>query len=233
MNLFKLLRHIETGDCDAPAPAALLSPLQRLRQRTGSDQAGLFVDEQDAFSAAMALARLWGERHRRGQCGIVVASGGRFDELIESAATHFSGVPFNDLAAIDAAVDSNTVAIVLEPIQGDSVITPASLAYVKGVEKLCRDLNILLILNEAWGTVGQHGGLLSEDTYGARADIVVLGDHSNRSPRSAALLARGHACTAQIVDLPGCVPEPTSVFHPRNVPPAQPRLHSGHSGLMA
>ena len=233
MNLVKLLRQAQTEAGDVLVAPALLSPLQRLRQRTHSDQAGLFVDEQDAFTGAITLARKWGERHRRGKCGVVVASGGRFDVLIESMASHFSCVPFNDLVAIDAAVDSNTVAIVLEPIQGSAVVTPASQAYVKGVEKLCRELNILLILNEARGTVGQHGGLLCEDAYEVSADIVVLGDHSNRSPRSAALLARGHACTAQIEQLPGCVPEPTSMRPSRTTSNAKPQRHAVPTSLMA
>jgi len=233
MNLFKLLQR---ADADRAVPVespALLSPLQRLRQRTGSDQAGLFVDEEGAFGGAMTLARKWGEHHRRGQCGVVVASGGRFDPLIESMATGFSRVPFNDLAAMAAAVDSTTVAVVLEPIQGDSVVTPASQAYVQGVAKLCRELDILLIFNEARGTVGQQGGLLSEDFYGVRADIVVLGDHSNRSPRSAALLARGAACTAAVDDLPGWVQEPTSIqpAGPRQL--ARPQRHAMPSALMA
>ncbi|WP_346832979.1 aminotransferase class III-fold pyridoxal phosphate-dependent enzyme [Pseudomonas abietaniphila] len=233
MNLFKLLR---SADAERAVPVdspALLSPLQRLRQRTGSDQAGLFADEEGAFGGAMTLARKWGERHRRGQCGVVVASGGRFDPLIESMATGFSHVPFNDLAAMAAAVDSTTVAVVLEPIQGESVVTPASQAYVQGVAKLCRELNILLVFNEARGTVGQQGGLLCEDMYGVRADIVVLGDHSNRSPRSAALLARGHACTAVIDELSGWVEEPTSVGPSRPVQRAKPQRQALSSALMA
>lgn len=222
MNLLKLLRH-SVADDDVSEQPALLSPLQRLRQRTASDEVGFFVAEHDACAGAMTLARTWGERHRRGACGVVVASGGRFDELIESMASDFSRVPFNDLAAINAAVDSQTVAIILEPIQGDSVVTPASSAYVQGVATLCRELNILLILNEARGTVGPNGGLLSEDTYDVRADIVVLRDHSNRSPRSSALLARGHACTALIEEMPGCVPESASPRQPRAIPSQQPQ----------
>lgn len=231
MNLFKLLRNTETENEVGEQPA-LLSPLQRLRQRTCSDQAGLFLAEHDAFAAAMTLARKWGELHRRGECGVVVASGGRFEGLIESMASHFCRVPFNDLLAMDAAVDSRTVAIILEPIQGESVVTPASHAYVQGVEKLCRELNMLLIFNEARGTIGQHGGLLCEDTYGAGADIVVLGDHSNRSPRSSALLARGHACTARIEELPGFVQEPIS-RPTRIAAPAKAQRQSVPSGLMA
>jgi acetylornithine/N-succinyldiaminopimelate aminotransferase len=233
MILFKRLR---STDADRAVPVdspALLSPLQRLRQRTGSDQAGFFADEEGAFGGAMTLARKWGERHRRGQCGVVVASGGRFDPLIESMATGFSRVPFNDLSAMAAAVDSTTVAVVLEPIQGESVVMPASQAYVQGVATLCRELNILLIFNEASGTVGQQGGLLCEDAYGVRADIVVLGDHSNRSPRSAALLARGAACTAMVDELPGWVEEPTSIQSARPRQSAKPQRHAVPSALMA
>lgn len=233
MNLFKRLRSTE-ADRNRPIDSpALLSPLQRLRQRTGSDQAGLFADEESAFGGAMALARKWGERHRRGQCGVVVASGGRFDPLIESMATGFSRVPFNDLTAMAAAVDSTTVAVVLEPIQGENIVTPASQAYVQGVANLCRELNILLILNEARGTVGQQGGLLCEDAYGVRADIVVLGDHSNCSPRSAALLARGAACTVVIGELPGWVDEPTSVRPSRHAQPAKSHRQAVPRALMA
>lgn len=202
---------------------SLLSPLQRLRLRTGCDEAGLFASESDACAAAMTLARKWGERHRRGKCGVVLASGGRFDGLIESMVSDCFKVPFNDLAAVDAAVDSATVAIVLEPIQGQSVVTPAFQAYVQGVAKLCRELNILLILNDARGSTGQQGGLLCEEAYGISADIVVLGDYSNCSPRSAALLARGHAYTADLDRLPGFVPEPVSHHAPRPAPRPQPK----------
>jgi acetylornithine/succinyldiaminopimelate/putrescine aminotransferase len=217
---------------DSVSTPSLVSPLQRLRQRTGCDDAGLFASESDACAAAMALAQKWGERHRRGKCGVVLASGGRFDALIESMASAFCRVAFNDLVAMDAAIDSSTVAIVLEPIQGQSVVTPASQAYVQGVAKLCRELNILLILNDARGTSGQQGGLLCEEAYGVTADIVVLGDHTNCSPRSAALLVRGHARTAEVDRLPGFVPEPVSTHRPqvsRPKPQAMPYL----PGLLA
>lgn len=232
MNLLKLLRS-SGADHSLSEQPVLLSPLQRLRQRTASDDAGFFVAEHDACAAAMTLARQWGERHRRGECAVVVASGGRFDDLIQSLSSDFCAVPFNDLSAISAAVDSKTVAIVLEPIQGQSVLTPASSAYVQGVAALCRQLNILLIFNEAQAGVGHSGGLLSEDTYGVRADIVVLRDHSNRSPRSSALLARGTACTTPIEGLRGCVVESASAPAPRSVSSLKPGRHSVVNALMA
>ncbi|MFJ5299727.1 aminotransferase class III-fold pyridoxal phosphate-dependent enzyme [Pseudomonas sp. NPDC088368] len=233
MNLFNRQRQASAEGIDGAESLALLSPLERLRQRTKSDEAGLFSAEQDACAAALTLARRWGELHRRGECGIVVASGGRFDRLIESMAADVSRVPFNDLSAMEAAVDSRTVAIILEPIQGSSVVTPASHAYLQGVERLCRALNILLILNEARGPIGQHGGVLCEDSYGVRADIVVLGDHSNRCPRSPALLVRGQACAGRIDQLPGFVPEPVSSLSARRPPVITPLLTTVFDGLMA
>ncbi|TDV59554.1 aminotransferase class III-fold pyridoxal phosphate-dependent enzyme [Pseudomonas sp. LP_7_YM] len=231
MNLSRLLRNCVAKE-GAREQSPLLSPLQRLRQRTDSDQSGLFVAEQQACAAAMTLARQWGERHRRGECGVVVACGGRFDELIESMVSDFRRVPFNDLLAMEAAVDSRTVAIILEPMQGDSVVTPASHAYVQGVERLCRELNILLILHETRGTRGQSGGLFCEDTYNVRADILVLGDYSSCSPRCSALLARGHACTAEIEELQGYVHEPISRPTPV-APPAKALRQPVPTGLMA
>ncbi|RAU46242.1 MULTISPECIES: aminotransferase class III-fold pyridoxal phosphate-dependent enzyme [unclassified Pseudomonas] len=234
MNLFKRLRSVAESPSSVAEPSSLLPPLERLRQRTGSDEAGFFAAEYDAFTGAMKLARLWGERHRRGHCGVLSASGGRFDGLLESLATDFCRVPFNDLAAVEAAVDSRTVAIVLEPIQGETVVTPATHTYVRGMERLCRALNILLILNVARGTPGPLGGLLCEEAYGVRGDIVVVGDHSNRSPRIAALLARDHACMAPMNVLPGYVQQPSSdVRAAYSVAPIRPQRALLPRGLMA
>lgn len=109
------------------------------RQAPGSRQ---------AFTDAMLHARSWGERYRRGAFGIVVASSDQSDSLIESMAPDFCQVPFGDLSAVDAAVDSLTVAIVLQTPPGGALGESDQDAYIQGVEKLCRDLNILLIRND-------------------------------------------------------------------------------------
>jgi acetylornithine/N-succinyldiaminopimelate aminotransferase len=72
-------------------------------------------------------------------------------------------------------VDSRTVAIMLEPIQGEAGVIPATQEYLKGVETLCRELGILLILDEVQTGIGRCGALLAEETYGVRADIITLG----------------------------------------------------------
>jgi len=112
-------------------------------------------------------------------------------------------VPFNDLPALHAAVDARTVAIMLEPIQGEAGVIPATEHYLKGVERLCRDLGILLILDEVQTGIGRCGALLAEQVYGVRADITVLGKGLGGGVPLAALLARGKACCFEVGELDG------------------------------
>lgn len=196
----------------------MLSLAERLCASTGSDQAYLLNSGSEACEAAIKLARKWGQLHRGGASRIIVAKQGchgrslatisasdscnlanRFAPLLPG----FDQVPFNDLPALHAAVDAQTVAIMLEPIQSDAGVIPASEHYLKGVERLCRDLGILLILDEVQTGIGRCGSLLAEQSYGVRADIVVLGKGLGGGVPLAALLARGEACCFDAGELGG------------------------------
>ncbi|QXH35450.1 aspartate aminotransferase family protein [Pseudomonas muyukensis] len=196
---------------------ALLSLVEQLCQSTGSDQAYLLNSGAEACEGAIKLARKWGQLHRNGAYHIITASQGCHGRSLgalsasdplpcnrcEPGLPGFSKVPFNDLAALHAAVDSRTVAIMLEPIQGEAGVIPASADYLKGVERLCRELGILLILDEVQTGIGRCGALLAEQTYGVRADIVTLGKGLGGGVPLAALLARGSACCAAPGELAG------------------------------
>lgn len=195
----------------------LLSLVNRLCQSTGSDQAYLLNSGAESCEGAIKLARKWGQLHRNGAYHIITArqschgrSLGALSASDPSACNRcepglpgFSKVPFNDLAALHAAVDSRTVAIMLEPIQGEAGVIPATQHYLKGVERLCRELGILLILDEVQTGVGRCGALLAEQTYGVRADIITLGKGLGGGVPLAALLARGTACCAEAGELEG------------------------------
>ncbi len=188
-----------------------------LCERTGSDQAYLLNSGAEACEGAIKLARKWGQLHRNGAYHIITASQGSHGRSLGTLAASdplpcnrcepglpgFSKVPFNDLAALHAAVDSRTVAIMLEPIQGEAGVIPATRHYLKGVERLCRELGILLILDEVQTGVGRCGTLLAEETYGVRADIITLGKGLGGGVPLAALLARGTACCAEAGELEG------------------------------
>lgn len=196
----------------------MLRLAELLCQRTGSDQVYLLNSGTEACEGAIKLARKWGQRHRNGAYRIITASQGCHghslgamsasgragcEDLFEPKLPGFCKVPFNDLPALHAAVDAQTVAIMLEPIQGDAGVIPASEHYLKGVERLCRELGILLILDEVQTGVGRCGALLAEETYGVRADIVTLGKGLGGGVPLAALLARGTACCVEPGELDG------------------------------
>ncbi|MGF6126754.1 acetylornithine/N-succinyldiaminopimelate aminotransferase [Pseudomonas frederiksbergensis] len=197
---------------------SMLNLAERLCTSTGSDQAYLLNSGSEACDAAIKLARKWGQLHRGGASRIIVANKGchgrslgtisasdsstlinRFEPLLPG----FSHVPFNDLPALHAAVDARTVAIMLEPIQSEAGVIPADEHYLKGVERLCRELGILLILDEVQTGIGRCGNLLAEQSYGVRADIVVLGKGLGGGVPLAALLARGKACCFDIGEMTG------------------------------
>ncbi|TLP58097.1 MULTISPECIES: aspartate aminotransferase family protein [Pseudomonas] len=196
---------------------SLLSLAEQLCQSTGSDQAYLLNSGAEACEGAIKLARKWGQRHRNGAYHIITASQACHGRSLgalsasdplpcnrcEPGLPGFSKVPFNDLAALHAEVDSRTVAIMLEPIQGEAGVIPATREYLQGVERLCRELGILLILDEVQTGAGRCGALLAEQTYGVRADIITLGKGLGGGVPLAALLARGSACCAEPGELQG------------------------------
>jgi len=193
-----------------------LNLAERLCHSTGSDQVYLLNTGSEACEAAIKLARKWGQLHRGGASRIITASGSCHghgfaalsasdyqDNRFEPRLPGFDRVPFNDLPALHAAVDAQTVAIMLEPVQAAAGVLPATEHYLKGVERLCRELGILLILDEVQTGMGRCGRLLAEQLYGVRADIVVMGKGLGGGVPVAALLARGSACCFEPGELDG------------------------------
>ncbi|MDY6974180.1 MAG: aspartate aminotransferase family protein, partial [Thermodesulfobacteriota bacterium] len=93
-----------------------------------------------------------------------------YDPLVEG----FKFVPFNDLPSLEQAIDGSVCAVMLEPIQGEGgVICPVP-DYLEGVERLCRDRNVLLILDEVQVGMGRTGRLFAHEHYGITPDIMTL-----------------------------------------------------------
>ena len=197
---------------------AMLDLAELLCESTASDQVHFLNTGAEANEGAIKLARKWGQLHRGGAHRIITAThschgrsfgamsasgSGTFDNRFEPQMPGFINVPFNDLPALHAAVDAQTVAIMLEPVQSDAGVIPATEHYLKGVERLCRELGILLILDEVQTGMGRCGTLLAEQSYGVRADIITLGKGLGGGVPLAALLARGKACCLEPGELGG------------------------------
>jgi acetylornithine/N-succinyldiaminopimelate aminotransferase len=86
----------------------------------------------------------------------------------------FTYVPFNDLNAVEQAITPATAAIMLELVQGEGGVQVADQAYVKSLHALCRDRDILLILDEVQTGMGRTGTLFAYEHYGIQPDIMTL-----------------------------------------------------------
>ena len=83
-----------------------------------------------------------------------------------------SQVPYNDLDALKAAIDDETAAIMLEPMQGEGGVTPSNAEYLRAVRQLCDDNGILLIFDEVQTGVCRTGSFYCYEQYGVTPDIM-------------------------------------------------------------
>jgi len=81
-------------------------------------------------------------------------------------------VPFNDLDAVKAVIDDHTCAIVVEPIQGEGGVMPATPEFMQGLRALCDEHHALLVLDEVQSGMGRSGKLFAYEHYGIRPDIL-------------------------------------------------------------
>nr|WP_321513201.1 ornithine--oxo-acid transaminase [uncultured Pseudodesulfovibrio sp.] len=87
----------------------------------------------------------------------------------------FKVVDFGDAAAFEAAINENTVAFLVEPIQGEAgVIIPPD-GYLKAVRRICDEKGIVLIFDEIQTGLGRTGALLAEEHEGVEADLTLIG----------------------------------------------------------
>jgi acetylornithine/N-succinyldiaminopimelate aminotransferase len=93
-----------------------------------------------------------------------------FDPLLHG----FKHVPFNDAAALEAAVTPTTCAIMLEPIQGESGVNVPSAEYFLEVRRICDEYNLLLIFDEVQVGMGRTGKLFAYEHFGVTPDIMTL-----------------------------------------------------------
>jgi acetylornithine/N-succinyldiaminopimelate aminotransferase len=86
----------------------------------------------------------------------------------------FDVVPFNDLAAATAAVDETTAGFLVEPIQGEGGMTPATPEFLQGLRKLCDERGLLLILDEVQCGYGRTGKFFAHEHYDVTPDIMAV-----------------------------------------------------------
>jgi acetylornithine/N-succinyldiaminopimelate aminotransferase len=176
-----------------------------LTQRAQLEYAFFCSSGAEANEGAIKLARKWGSQQRSGAHEIITTYGsfhGRtlatmaasgktgFAQLFPPRMPGFVHVPFNDVNAVANAITQQTVAVMVEPIQGEAgVVVPAS-GYLRALRTLTEARGVLLIADEIQTGMGRTGTLFACEHEAVRPDIMTLGKGLGGGMPIAALLAR-------------------------------------------
>ncbi|MBQ0757715.1 MAG: acetylornithine transaminase [Amphritea sp.] len=177
-----------------PGPAFYNQPMLELAEllceNSKFDEVFFTNSGAEANEGAIKLARKWGQKNKQGAFKVITfdhsfhgrtlatmsATGKEaFAPLFEPKVSGFTKVPYNNLAATEAAIDDQTVAIMLELIQGEAGVIPADPAFVAGLNVLCKQHNILLLVDEVQTGIGRTGSLFAYQYFQAEPHIMTLG----------------------------------------------------------
>lgn len=161
---------------------------QKLVANSFADKVFFCNSGSEANEAALKLARKYARNRFGGGKGEIVACinsfhgrtlftvsvGGqpKYSKDYAPLPQGITHVPFNDIAALEAAVGEQTCAVIIEPIQGESGILPATAEYLQTARRLCDRHNALLILDEVQTGMGHTGRLFAYEHYGVVPDIL-------------------------------------------------------------
>lgn len=115
----------------------------------------------------------------------------------------FTVVPFNDLDAAKAQIDDNTAGFLLEPIQGEGGVTPATQEFLKGLRALCDEHGLLLILDEVQCGYGRTGTFFAHEQYGLTPDIMAVAKGIGGGFPMGACLATEEAAKGMVIGTHG------------------------------
>ena len=144
----------------------------------------------EANEGAIKLARLYHKKkgndrkyeiitleksfHGRTLATIAATGQPKYKKPFSPLTPKFKSVPINDLQALKDAIDDNTCAVMLEPIQGESGVNPATYDYIKGVRSLCFAHDLVLIFDEVQCGMGRTGKLFAYEHFDVKPDIFTL-----------------------------------------------------------
>ena len=160
--------------------------LEKLAQVTppGLDRFFLCNSGTEAIEGALKFARM-----STGKSGIVATMRGyhgrtlgslsatwdpKSNEIFGPLPEGFKHVAYNKLDAMEEAIDDATAAVLLEIVQGEGGVRPGSAAYLQGVQKLCHERDVLLIVDEIQTGFGRTGAFFACEHYGLEPDLLTM-----------------------------------------------------------
>jgi acetylornithine/N-succinyldiaminopimelate aminotransferase len=203
----------QAGRLITPSPAYFNEPALRLAQmlvaHSGFQRVFFCNSGAEANEGAIKLARKWGRTHRGGAHEIITFDGafhGRtiatmsasgkpgWDTMFAPQVPGFPRATLNDLASVERVLTERTAAVMLEPVQGESGVVPASLEFLRALRALTRAHDCLMIVDEVQTGMGRTGTLFAYQQFardpGEEPDIMTLGKGIGAGVPLAALCAK-------------------------------------------
>ncbi len=112
--------------------------------------------------------------HGRSMGALSVTGNAKYREAFQPLIGGVKFAEFNDLESVKSLVTDKTCAIILEPVQGEGGIYPASREFITGIRKICDEKDILLIFDEIQCGMGRTGTMFAHEAYGVKPDILTL-----------------------------------------------------------
>ena len=156
-----------------------------LVENSDLDKAFFCNSGAEANEGAIKLARKWGKGryeiiamensfHGRTMGALSATGQTKYQKGFEPSLTGFKFAPYNNLSALERMINDNTVGIMLEPLQAEGGIIVPDKEYIKGVEKLCREKNLLMILDEVQTGICRTGKLFAYQHFDVKPDIITM-----------------------------------------------------------
>ena len=174
-NLYHIPKQIELAD--------------KLVWLSGLDQAFFCNSGAEANEAAIKIARKYFHDQNSPRRTVITATNSFHGRLISTLTATgqdkvkigfdplppgFVHVPLNDIETLESAINDQTAAVLLEPLQGEGGVNTADTAYLKAVRKLCDEHGILLMLDEVQTGIGRTGKMFAFEHAGIVPDVLTL-----------------------------------------------------------
>ncbi|HEX5393088.1 MAG TPA: acetylornithine transaminase [Rhodocyclaceae bacterium] len=197
-------------------PSALLA--QKLVEHSCFDKVFFANTGAEANEGAIKLARKWGQKFRKGAFEIItlensfhgrtlatMSASGKpgWERIFAPQVAGFPKARMNDLESVEALIGPQTVAVMLEPIQGESGVVPANPMFLKALRQITEENGLLLIVDEVQTGMGRTGKLFAHEHAGIAPDIMTLGKGIGGGVPLSALLATDAVCCFEAGDQGG------------------------------
>ena len=157
---------------------------ERLCTLAGFPKVFLSNSGTEANEAAIKFARVATQRtgviatmrafHGRTMGSLSATWEKKYREPFEPLVPGFSHIPYNNLDALEAAVNDNTAAVMLEIVQGEGGVHPGSAEYLTGAQRICNERGAMLIVDEVQTGFGRTGKMFAHQHYGLKPDLLCL-----------------------------------------------------------